>query len=99
MLDAAPPHAGRAALADGPSDLSNRRRPTLPGPCRPSTIGAEGLNCSVRNGKRCIPLAMTTERLRDRRLPPEPQNRTADRLKAGYRKIIRQALGALVPVR
>ena len=25
-----------------------------------STIGAEGLNCSVRNGKRCLPLAMTT---------------------------------------
>ena len=39
-----------------------RRRPTLPGPRRPSTIGAEGLNCSVRNGKRCLPLAMTTEK-------------------------------------
>jgi hypothetical protein len=38
----------------------NRRRPTLPGPCEPSTIGAEGLNCSVRNGKRCFPLAMAT---------------------------------------
>ena len=38
----------------------NRRRPTLPGPCEPSTIGAEGLNCSVRNGKRCFPLAKAT---------------------------------------
>ena len=38
----------------------NRRRPTLPGPCGPSTIGAEGLNCSVRNGKRCFPLAIAT---------------------------------------
>jgi hypothetical protein len=38
----------------------NRRRPTLPGPCGPSTIGAEGLNCSVRNGKRCFPLAKAT---------------------------------------
>ena len=38
----------------------NRRRPTLPGPCKPSTIGAEGLNCSVRNGKRCFPLAIAT---------------------------------------
>ena len=38
----------------------NRRRPTLPGPCGPSTIGAEGLNCSVRKGKRCLPLAMAT---------------------------------------
>ena len=36
----------------------NRRRPTLPGGCPPSTIGAERLNCSVRNGKRCFPLAM-----------------------------------------
>ena len=38
----------------------NRRRPTLPGPFGPSTIGAERLNCSVRNGKRCFPLAVTT---------------------------------------
>jgi hypothetical protein len=38
----------------------NRRRPTLPGPCGPSTIGAEGLNCSVRKGKRCFPLAIAT---------------------------------------
>jgi hypothetical protein len=37
-----------------------RRRPTLPGGCPPSTIGAGGLNCSVRNGKRCTPAAMTT---------------------------------------
>ena len=38
----------------------NRRRPTLPGGCPPSTIGAGGLNFSVRNGKRCFPAAMTT---------------------------------------
>ena len=37
----------------------NRRRPTLPGGCPPSTIGAGGLNFSVRNGKRCFPAAMT----------------------------------------
>jgi hypothetical protein len=43
----------------GPSELK-RRRPTLPGPCEPSTIGAERLNCSVRNGKRCFPLAIAT---------------------------------------
>src|SRR5438270_357021 len=49
-----------------PVSHSNRRRPTLLGSCEPSTIGAEGLNCSVRNGKRCIPLAMTTERSRER---------------------------------
>ena len=38
----------------------NRRRPTLPGPCGPSTIGAVGLDCSVRNGKRYFPHAVTT---------------------------------------
>src|SRR5205807_7738068 len=46
--------------------LKNRQRPTLPGPCEPSTIGAEGLNCSVRNGKRCFPLAKATGNRRDR---------------------------------
>ena len=59
------------------SDQIHRRRPTLPGPCGPSTIGAEGLNCSVRNGKRCFPLAMTTGILRDHALPEALQNRTA----------------------
>ena len=39
----------------------NRRRPTLPGGCPPSTIGAGGLNFSVRNGKRCNPAAITAE--------------------------------------
>src|SRR6185436_674372 len=48
--------------------MKNRRRPTLPGPRGPSTIGAEGLNCSVRNGKRCGPLAITTEKRRDQAL-------------------------------
>ena len=43
-----------------PGVTLNRRRPTLPGPCGPSTIGAEGLNCSVRKGKRCFPLAIAT---------------------------------------
>src|SRR5665811_2154409 len=40
-------------------ESKNRRRPTLPGGCPPSTIGAERLNCSVRNGKRCFPFAMS----------------------------------------
>ena len=38
--------------------LKNRRRPTLPRVC--STIGADGLNFSVRNGKRWNPDAVTT---------------------------------------
>src|SRR5688572_18314193 len=44
----------------GPPEVI-RRRPTLPGACAPSTIGAVGLNFSVRNGKRCTPDAMTAE--------------------------------------
>jgi hypothetical protein len=47
----------------------NRRRPTLPGPCEPSTIGAERLNFSVRNGKRCFPLAKATGNSRESRRP------------------------------
>ena len=37
-----------------------RRRPTLPGSCPPSTIGAIRLDFSVRNGKRYDPDAITT---------------------------------------
>ena len=38
-----------------------RRRPTLPGGLPPSTIGAGGLNCRVRDGNGCDPTAMATE--------------------------------------
>ena len=74
--------ARRPTTQNGPPEgdpfhTNNRRRPTLPGPCGPSTIGAEGLNCSVRNGKRCFPLAMTTGIWRDHALPEALQNRTA----------------------
>ena len=34
------------------------RRPTLPGRCHPSTIGAKRLYFCVRNGYRCFPLAI-----------------------------------------
>ena len=56
-----PPERRKAALADGLFAGRNGRRPTLPGACAPSTIGAGGLNFSVRNGKRCIPAAMTAQ--------------------------------------
>ncbi len=59
------------AAPEGGFEVKDRRRPTLPGGCPPSTIGAEGLNGSVRNGKRCFPLAMTTEIVRDRSGPGE----------------------------
>ena len=39
-----------------------RRRPALPGPCGPSTIGAEGLNGRVRDGYAWNPFAITTGR-------------------------------------
>ena len=51
------------------------RRPTLPGACAPSTIGAGGLNFSVRNGKRCIPAAMTAQ-IVERRLRRQRRART-----------------------
>ena len=38
----------------------SRRRPTFPHSCPCSIIGAEGLNCRVRNGNGCLPLAVTT---------------------------------------
>ena len=41
--------------------MRTRRRPTLPGPLDPSTIGAGGLNFRVRNGNGCDPSAMATE--------------------------------------
>ena len=78
--------------------IENGRRPTLPRSLPRSTIGAEGLDFSVRNGKRYDPLAMTTERLRGR--GPLRTLKTAQlTASGGYRKIIRQALEALVPVR
>ncbi len=45
----------------GPSQVRTRRRPTLPGPLDPSTIGAGGLNFRVRNGNGWDPSAMATE--------------------------------------
>lgn len=38
------------------------QRPTLPGGCPPSTIGAGGLNCRVRDGTGCFPAAPVTRR-------------------------------------
>ncbi len=57
------PPAGPCATGPlrGPVCGRNGRRPTLPGACAPSTIGASGLNFSVRNGKRCFPAAMTAQ--------------------------------------
>ena len=54
------------SLDGGLSLRNSRRRPTLPGGCPPSTIGASGLNFSVRNGKRCTPAAITAETVKGR---------------------------------
>src|SRR6476660_2743995 len=76
------PERRRAAPKDDTCVLIKRRRPTLPGPFGPSTIGAERLNCTVRNGKRCFPLAIATEKLRDRPLPDASKlhSRTNERI-------------------
>src|SRR3954453_19591608 len=82
-----------------PVSYSNRRRPTLPGPCGPSTIGAEGLNCSVRNGKRCGPLAIATESGETGPAPNLENCTVEDHAEAWMEdQNIRQALEALVPV-
>jgi hypothetical protein len=52
----------RAEALRGSREKS-RRRPTLPGGLPPSTIGAGGLNCRVRNGNGCFPAAMATGNL------------------------------------
>src|SRR5690554_1884974 len=39
-----------------------RQRPTLPRSHPRSTMGAGGLNCCVRNGNRCDPSAIATEK-------------------------------------
>src|ERR1700704_6311616 len=58
-LNASPP-----PVRDRRGRSKNRRRPTLPGPCGPSTIGAEGLNGRVRDGYAWFPFAIATKRIR-----------------------------------
>ena len=77
--------------------LKNRRRPTLPGPRRPSTIGAVGLNCSVRNGKRCFPHAKATGNC-SRPVPRTLKTTQHANTQVSQIKNIRQALDPLVPV-
>ncbi len=36
------------------------QRASLAGRCQPTTFAAEGLNCRVRDGNGCFPLAMAT---------------------------------------
>ena len=73
------------------------RRPTLPGACAPSTIGAGGLNFSVRNGKRCIPAAMTAQIVEAHDLRVDPQN--PSKLHSSFRHVQNQDLGQLVRLR
>ena len=48
------------ALNLGPSLVGGWQRPTLPCPLKHSTIGADRLNCRVRNGIGCGPVALVT---------------------------------------
>ena len=63
---AAAPHnaAGPREDLGAPRGSSSRQRPTLPPRYQGSTIGAGGLNGSVRNGKRCGPSAIATGKTR-----------------------------------
>ena len=75
----------------------SRRRPTLPGGLPPSTIGAGGLNCRVRNGNGCFPAAMATGNHALRAVVrPMCASAHPERPKASTSKS--QALGRLVPV-
>ena len=62
----------------------SRRRPTLPGGLPPSTIGAGGLNCRVRNGNGCFPAAMATGNLALSGARP-PDLRAGPRLRLRFR--------------
>ena len=48
------------ATAFAIASFGNRQRPTLPSRVQLSTLGAEGLNCCVRDGNRCFPFAIVT---------------------------------------
>ena len=82
----------KGALDECPGLLREiiRRRPTLPGGLPPSTIGADRLNCRVRNGNGCDPVAMATGNLLSTWFP----TRTPEQARARFN----QALGRLVPV-
>src|SRR5262249_47759875 len=67
-----------------------RRRPTLPGGLPPSTIGAGGLNCRVRDGNGGDTAAMATGNPLSSGLPHENSRASTS--------LYFQALGRLVPV-
>ena len=74
----------------------NRRRPTLPGGLPPSTIGAGGLNCRVRNGNGCVPAAMATGSSVSLGVVSEHSIASTNVIEE--RCMCDQALGRLVPV-
>src|SRR5436305_4144060 len=89
----------RAALSGGLRER-NRRRPTLPGGCPPSTIGPGELNFSVRNGKRCFPAGMTAELSKERgkssRLPSKLHSDPTPMFKSRPRAISTARLNTLL---
>ena len=75
----------------------SRQRPTLPGGCPPSTIGAGGLNFRVRDGNGCGPTAMVTGNPALFIRLPEGSH-LLERSIASTSYFVLQALGRLVPV-
>jgi hypothetical protein len=56
-------HSARTPEEPGRCQMGGWRRPTLPGPLEPSTIGAAGLNGRVRNGNGWGPCALVVSHL------------------------------------
>src|SRR5579864_533270 len=60
VIREAPKNNKSPSLSAGASDITGQL-PTLPHTCACSTIGAEGLNCRVRDGNGWVPLARVTQ--------------------------------------
>ena len=98
----------RAEALRGSRHEKSRRRPTLPGGLPPSTIGAGGLNCRVRNGNGCFPAAMATGNralggltdpfIRSGATPVAALPQPLSVPKRARARVGLQALGRLVPV-
>ena len=83
------PQAHQGTRKAAPEDGLSNDKPAAtysPRPEGPSTIGAVGLNCSVRNGKRCFPHAITTGNCRDRPVSTDLENRTQPPVGTGIKK-------------
>src|SRR5579864_7332543 len=73
VIREAPKNNKSPSLSAGASDITGQL-PTLPHTCACSTIGAEGLNCRVRDGNGWVPLARVTQNWSDLQRAPQSLN-------------------------